>query len=563
MNLVPTSAASRGTPDDSADTQFAVSALAAARTPLLLLDDDGRVRYANPALEHLLDSCREAVHERAPAFAGIAAGTRLPRGLLPEELRAGGDTVELQLGETWIELAASRLDGTVSGVLVEWQDVSSRRVAQHQIEGMIYGAVHGHLDWRLQLDKFPPGSWQKLAGGINEMLDALVTPLDVAARYVDRISHGEIPEPITTPAKGDFAKLRDNLNRCIAALAAVIEDTELVAAAGTAGALDTRADATRHEGAFRRVIVGVNGTLDAIAVPVAATVECLTALAAGDLTVRMPANYQGSFGRLGTAINDSFAGLAETLARIETTARAVEEATRSIAAGNGDLSERTERQAGHVEELVEGMDKLTGTVRANADSSRQADELARSARDEAVAGGEEINRAVVAMDGINAASARIGDIISLIDGIAFQTNLLALNAAVEAARAGEQGRGFAVVAAEVRNLAQRSAAAAKEIKGLIDDSVARVADGTRLVDASGRALGQIVEAIRAVSVLVGDIAAASARQTESIAALGAGVREIDQATHSNSALVEQTASSAEHLADQATKLGQMIARFRV
>jgi methyl-accepting chemotaxis protein len=234
-----------------------------------------------------------------------------------------------------------------------------------------------------------------------------------------------------------------------------------------------------------------------------------------------------------------------------------------IATGNADLSQRTEVQAGNVQKTASSMEELHATVKNNADTARQATQLAQSASSAASRGGDVVAKVVTTMGGISGSSQRIADIIGVIDGIAFQTNILALNAAVEAARAGEQGRGFAVVATEVRTLAQRSAAAAKEIKTLIGASVEQVQAGTQLVDDAGSAMKEIVSQVQRVSDLMAEISAATVEQTSGIGLVNDAVTQLDQATQQNAALVEESAAAADSLRQQAQRLVEAVGAFRV
>jgi methyl-accepting chemotaxis protein len=234
-----------------------------------------------------------------------------------------------------------------------------------------------------------------------------------------------------------------------------------------------------------------------------------------------------------------------------------------ISRGNLDLSQRTEEQASSLQETAASMEQMTAMVKSNADNAAQANQLAAAAREQAERGGKVVGSAVAAMQEINVASKRIADIIGVIDDIAFQTNLLALNAAVEAARAGEQGRGFAVVASEVRNLASRSAGAAKEIKILIQDSVTKVSDGARLVDDSGKVLGEIVTGVKKVTDVMAEIAASSMEQAAGIEQVNKAVTSMDTVTQQNAALVEQASAAAHTLTEQAANLTELIARYRL
>ena len=277
-------------------------------------------------------------------------------------------------------------------------------------------------------------------------------------------------------------------------------------------------------------------------------------VADGDLRVRAVSSLGGSSAALMTAMSAMAARLAATIAEVRSGAASIVTGTTEIAIGNMDLSKRTEQQAASLEETASSMEELTATVRQNADSAHTASKLALSASEVAVKGGAVVSDVVGTMASINDSSKRIAEIIGVIDGIAFQTNILALNAAVEAARAGEQGRGFAVVASEVRSLAQRSAAAAKEIKALIDDSVSKVDAGTLLVDKAGRTMDEVVGSVKRVTDIIGEIAAASAEQTAGIEQVNNAIAAMDQATQQNAALVEQSAAAAAAVREQASVL---------
>jgi methyl-accepting chemotaxis protein len=263
------------------------------------------------------------------------------------------------------------------------------------------------------------------------------------------------------------------------------------------------------------------------------------------------------------ALKGMNANLAKVVGDVRAGTDTIATASSQIAAGNQNLSMRTEEQASSLEETAASMEELTSTVKQNADNARQANQLARTASEVAIKGGNVVNQVVDTMASINASSKKIVDIIGVIDGIAFQTNILALNAAVEAARAGEQGRGFAVVAAEVRNLAQRSAAAAKEIKGLIDDSVGKVDAGSALVGEAGKTMEEIVGSVKRVSDIIGEITAASQEQTSGIEQINQAITQMDQVTQQNAALVEEASAAAQSLQEQAGSLVEAVSVFRL
>ncbi|MBY0453778.1 MAG: HAMP domain-containing protein [Burkholderiaceae bacterium] len=283
----------------------------------------------------------------------------------------------------------------------------------------------------------------------------------------------------------------------------------------------------------------------------------------GDLTRRMSVKGNDELTQIGTAFNQFADKITMVLSKIRSASESVHVATREIALGNQDLSQRTEQQASSLEETSAAMEQLTSTVQHNADNARHASELASTASQVAVHGGSVVNQVVQTMEAIYASSQRMGDIIGVIDGIAFQTNILALNAAVEAARAGEQGRGFAVVASEVRSLAHRSAQAAKEIKTLIDGSVGQIESGSKLVQDAGVTMEQVVTRVRQVTEIVAEISAASKEQSIGIAEIGNAVTLMDQATQQNAALVEQATAAACSLEQQSAQLEEAVATFKL
>ena len=289
--------------------------------------------------------------------------------------------------------------------------------------------------------------------------------------------------------------------------------------------------------------------------------EVANRIAQGDLTPEITTK-PGDNSSLLYAVRTMRESLLTTIASIKSSADTIATASGEIASGNLDLSSRTEQQAGSIEETASAMEELTSTVKQNADNARQANQLAGSASEVAIQGGSVVSQVVDTMGAINESSRKIVDIISVIDGIAFQTNILALNAAVEAARAGEQGRGFAVVASEVRSLAQRSAAAAKEIKTLIDDSVEKVDIGSRLVEQAGSTMTDVVASVKRVTDIVGEISAASQEQSAGIAEVGRAISQMDEGTQQNAALVEQAAAAAKSLQDQASTLAGLVSRFQ-
>ena len=314
------------------------------------------------------------------------------------------------------------------------------------------------------------------------------------------------------------------------------------------------------------VALGVAGSwllAGGITRPIRQAVELAETVAAGDLTRTIGATGKDETAALLRALGHMNDSLVKIVSEVRGGTDAITVASGEISAGNHDLSARTEQQASSLEETAASMEELTSTVKQNADNARQANQLSMKASDIAAQGGAVVGQVIVTMGSINESARKIVDIIGVIDGIAFQTNILALNAAVEAARAGEQGRGFAVVASEVRTLAQRSAAAAKEIKTLIGDSVEKVDAGAKLVDQAGATMEQVVASIRRVTDIMGEITMASQEQTDGIEQVNQAIGQMDQVTQQNAALVEESAAAAESMQDQAGKLAQVVSVFKL
>ena len=297
--------------------------------------------------------------------------------------------------------------------------------------------------------------------------------------------------------------------------------------------------------------------------PLRQAIQVTNQIAQGDLTANIDFSSKDGLGRLFAGLREMNVSLVKIVSEVRVGTETIASASSEIAAGNLDLSNRTEAQAGSLEETASAMEELTSTVKQNADNARQANQLAGTASEVAVKGGAVVSEVVATMGAINESARKIADIIGVIDGIAFQTNILALNAAVEAARAGEQGRGFAVVASEVRSLAQRSAAAAKEIKSLIDDSVEKIEVGNRQAGQAGTTMHEVVSSVQRVTDIMSEITAASHEQSMGIEEVNRAISQMDETTQQNAALVEQAAAAAKALQDQAGHLEEMVYKFKL
>jgi methyl-accepting chemotaxis protein len=346
-------------------------------------------------------------------------------------------------------------------------------------------------------------------------------------------------------------------------LAQAVEQTQGVVGAACDGDLEQRIPLDGKSGAVRDLCESVNTLVANMSDVVGDVGRVFGAMAEGDLTQTIDADYKGAFQTIKDDSNRSVKQLSQSLLQIKEATDTIHAASREIATGNNDLSGRTEQQAASLEETASSMEELTSTVKQNAENARQANQLAIGASDIAVKGGAVVGQVITTMAAINESSRKVVDIISVIDGIAFQTNILALNAAVEAARAGEQGRGFAVVATEVRSLAQRSAAAAKEIKSLIGDSVDKADSGSKLVEQAGRTMDEIVTSVKRVTGIMAEITAASQEQSQGIEQVNLTITQMDEVTQQNAALVEEASAAARSLEEQADGLASSVGRFKL
>ncbi|WP_321880726.1 methyl-accepting chemotaxis protein [Paraburkholderia bannensis] len=444
--------------------------------------------------------------------------------------------------------------------LKEQGDTAARNGALSEARNFIAQAAHESDALRAENNATANATTSRAAAVIATQA-TLATSLQSAADALDRSDTAAY----ATLASGDIAHTGAQLN---AEIAAFHHDADATVRA-------TLAQGVReHEWVMAMVAIGLTGALALVVVthialrrlvtaPLAVAVEALNQIAANDLAVPIAAGGRNEIGQLLDAMRRMQDGLTQTVRNVRTCCDAINTGAREIAAGNLDLSTRTEQQSASLEQTAASTEQLTATVRQNADHASQASALAAGAADVAQRGGRVVEEAVETMEAITRSSGKIADITGIIDGIAFQTNILALNASVEAARAGEQGRGFAVVAGEVRMLAQRSAAAAREIKSLIDASVKDVRGGRARVSEAGETMAEIVESIEKVSGLMKEIASATVEQSAGIEQVEQAVTQMDQVTQQNAALVEQAAAAAGSLEQQASLMAEAVATFRL
>jgi methyl-accepting chemotaxis protein len=457
-----------------------------------------------------------------------------------------------------IEAAAKDETGRLAAALMEMV-VNLRSVIGAQ-KALAEHHAQGDTSYRIDAGGLR-GAYLDLAGLSNQLVGDHLQVQEELARVIGDYSDGDFT-PDMPQLPGERARFTTAMGKVKHNLSAMKHDILRLSEAAAAGDFSVRGDAARFNHSFRDMVAALNGLMDQAHSGLADVGQVLEALADGDLGRRIERNYRGAFGQLASDANRTSAQLSQVMRGIEQSSDSVRVAAAEIAAGNVDLSARTEAQAANLQETASSMEELTSAVRHNAEAAHRARSMSQAASEEVRKGGRLVAEVVGTMAEISSSAHRITDIIGVIDGIAFQTNILALNAAVEAARAGEQGRGFAVVASEVRQLAQRSALAAREIKTLIEASGTSIALGRERVDATGVAMRDIVERIDAVSSLMNDIAAASDEQAKGIEQVNAAVDNMDKGTQQNAALVEEAASAAQSMADQAGELSRLVQQFR-
>jgi methyl-accepting chemotaxis protein len=421
--------------------------------------------------------------------------------------------------------------------------------------------AEGWVKEQLDVSKFS-GTYAKMALEVNELIQSRITINRKLLGLVTQYAKGDFSIDMDI-LPGETILITETMNNAKKTFLDVNNEIKTLVEAGAKGDFSKRSNADSFEFMFKGILNNFNNLMETCEVGFNDVLRVANALSEGDLTQSIDKDYPGTFGKVITGMNTVVENIKVLVGDVKDSTDSINTASKEIAAGNNDLSHRTEQQAASLQQTAASMDELTSTVQNNAASAQQANRLAADASDIAGKGVEVVNQVVMTMDEINESSHKIGDIISVIDDIAFQTNILALNAAVEAARAGEQGRGFAVVAVEVRNLAQRAATAAGEIKSLITDSVNKVAGGSKLVAQAGQTMEEIVSSIHGVTNIMSEITAASSEQSSGIAQVNQAIAQMDDVTQQNAALVEQAAAAAESLEEQAQHLAITVDGFKL
>mgnify|MGYP000481682055 FL=1 len=478
-----------------------------------------------------------------PLARAVNLAERLSKGQLDQEFRLGGRDELTQLGEAMASVRQS-VQAAIGAQL--------QMAEQHEA---------GAIRYRMDASAFP-GDFGRMVQATNSLVESHVQVELLMAEVMQRYAIGDLSRDLP-----DYPGEKGTLTRTLAAvkqsLMAINAQIDALARAARAGDFSMRGDAAAFQFQFKAMVEHLNGMMASSQASIADVSDVLRAISHGDLTARMDGEYDGVFARMRDDANTTTAQLTGIVRGIQVAADSINNAAQELAAGNNDLSRRTEQQAANLEEAAAWMEELTSTVRQNAELARQADSEAHAAGAAVRETEQAMAQMASVMGEIDQSSARISEISTVIDGIAFQTNILALNAAVEAARAGEQGRGFAVVASEVRTLAQRAGVAAKEIKELIEDAAAKVKSGLAVTVESEAAIARVAQASSRTTQLMSDIAAASKEQAAGIEQVNQVVVQMDQVTQQNAALVEEATAASRALEEQAHALTTSVAVFKV
>jgi methyl-accepting chemotaxis protein len=565
--------------------------------PLVILKNEANKLALGDTDVQIKQKTKDEIGELMGAFALMVANTK-EQANHAEKIARGDTDIEIELKSDKDFLSKAMKD-----------IVESVRKLVAESANLTEAAIKGDLTVRGDASKFE-GGYKSIVDGVNDTLDAIVNPLDVAIEFLTVIEAGEVNKKIPNADKymGYYGVMAEKLNGVIDVLRSMLGEIEKVSVEAVDGNLKYRADSSKLQGGYAEIVMGVNNILDEVIIPINEATEVMEDMAKGNMKAKVEGNYKGDhaaikealnsmgghideyiteisenlsdmankdltcgiereylgdFSKLKDSINFIIGQFNSVLLEIKESAQQVESAADQVASSSQILSQGSTEQASAIEEISASVTQVAEQTKENATNSNKANDLSSKAKSDAENGDKQMIEMIGAMNEIKESSANIAKIIKVIDDIAFQTNILALNAAVEAARAGEHGKGFAVVAEEVRNLAARSASAAKETTDMIDSSIKAVEEGYKMANETAGALGKIVEGVTDAVEIVGMIAEASNEQADAVNEINSGVEQISQVTQSNTATAEESASASEEMAGQAQMLKSMIEEFKL
>ena len=565
---------------------------------IMVADKDGNITFLNTGVSKLLHDQEATIRSKYPSFSAdkligsnIDGFHRNPdhnRSMLKNLTTV--HAVQIQLGEFILKLSIRPLNdssGQRIGYVTEWVNYTNESKFESGLKDIIKNMVEGRLSERMNVHSLN-GSLKDTGDGINNMLEAIISPLKDTALYVNRISKGDIPSRITDNYNGDFNEIKNSLNQCFDAVNQLINDANMLANAAVQGNLSTRSDASKHNGDFQKIIQGVNNTLDAVIGPLSVTADYVNQLSKGEIPEKITQNYNGDFNTIKNNLNTlieatnlitenakliaggdmtvelkprsendelikslaaMIKAIGEIVTQVQVSSDNIADASQQMSSNSQQVSQGASEQASAAEEVSSSMEQMAANIQQNTDNAQQTEKIAAKAAGDIIEGSKNVSMTVMVMK-------KIAEKVSIIGDIAFQTNILALNAAVEAARAGEHGRGFAVVAAEVRKLAERSHIAAGEINELTKSSV-------EVADKAGALLESIVPDIQRTAKLVQEITAASIEQNSGAGQINNAINQLNKVTQQNAASSEEMATSSDELSSQADSLKDLIGFFKV
>jgi len=569
---------------------------------LMIADENGIITFINKNEIDLLTKYESEIQKKYPSFSvSTVVGSNIDqfhknpsynKNLL-SRLGEKPHYANIELGDEKFNLKINALNDRNKnriGYIVEWNNLTNILNFEERLKELINYITEGNLKSRIKYEGIE-GDYLSISKNINQMLDNIVNPLMIAANYVEKISNGIMPEKITDEYKGDFNEIKNNLNQCIDAISLLVKDSLYLSKAAAEGKLDTRADASKHNGEFKVIVDGLNQTFDNVVAPINEAAEVLGQMATGDLTVRMQGNYKGDLEKLKNDINKLGDSLSDLINQVTESVENTASAALEISSTAESLAASSQEQSAQTDEVASAVEEMSRTVTENAMSATRTAEVAQTNGQIAKEGADVVKQTVAKMRDIanvvkNSAiniqklgdsSKEIGEIISVIDDIADQTNLLALNAAIEAARAGEQGRGFAVVADEVRKLAERTTEATKQIatmiKGIQNETeqavqvmnkgTDEVQSGIEYADRAGDSLNSILSSTQEVLDMINQIAAASEEQSATSEQISKNVMSISKVTAEAAQRIEDVARTSGELARMTEHLKNLMSSFQV